>query len=46
VETADELTEVLGALPAGRMSTFQSHPITSPETVLKLLDGWEKMMKS
>ena len=45
VETADELTEVLGALPAGRMSTFQSHPITTPETVLNLLDGWEKMMR-
>jgi hypothetical protein len=45
VDTADELTEILGSIPASRLSTFQSHPVTTPETVLNLLTGWEKMLK-
>jgi hypothetical protein len=39
VETADELSEILGSLPASRLSSLEGHPVASPESVVRLLEG-------
>ena len=44
VDSADDLGRLIGALPATRLSTFVSHPIVSPQSVLDQLSGWEQMM--
>ena len=44
VDSADELGQLIGALPATRLSTFVSHPIANPQSVLEQLSGWEQML--
>ncbi len=44
LESGEELAEVIGSLPTSRLSTFDAHPITSPETVPNLLSGWERAL--
>jgi len=46
VDSAEELTEVIGFLPASRLCTFESHPVTTPQSVLSLLTVWEKGLQS
>lgn len=44
VDSADDLGRLIGALPATRLSTFVSHPIVSPQSVIDQLSQWEQMM--
>ena len=44
VDSADDLAQLIGSLPASRLSTFVSHPIVSPQSVLDLLSQWEQRM--
>lgn len=44
VDSADDLGRLIGSLPASRLSTFVSHPIASPRSVLDQLSQWEQMM--
>jgi hypothetical protein len=44
VDSADELGQLIGSLPATRLSTFVSHPIVSPQNVVNQLTQWERMM--
>ena len=44
VDSADDPGRLLGSLPATRLSTFVSHPIASPQSVLEQLSGWEQML--
>jgi hypothetical protein len=45
VDSADELGEVIGSLPASRLSVFEAHPITSPQSVIEGLSQWEQAMQ-
>jgi hypothetical protein len=40
VDSANELSELLGGLPASRLSTWEGHPVATPESVLGTLEGW------
>ncbi len=42
--SADDLAQVIGNLPASRLSTFEVHPLTTPQSVLGGLAEWEKAM--
>ena len=44
VDSADDLGRLIGALPASRLSTFASHPIVSPQSVVEQLTQWEQLM--
>ena len=44
VDSADDLGRLIGSLPASRLSTFVSHPIVSPQSVLDQLSQWQQMM--
>jgi hypothetical protein len=44
VESADDLGRLIGSLPATRLSTFTSHPIANPRSVVDQLSQWEQMM--
>ncbi|HET8631309.1 MAG TPA: hypothetical protein VFL91_28140 [Thermomicrobiales bacterium] len=44
VDAADDLGRLIGSLPASRLSTFVSHPIVSPQSVLEQLSHWEQLM--
>lgn len=44
VDSADDLGRLIGSLPASRLSTFASHPIVSPQSVIDQLSQWEQLM--
>jgi hypothetical protein len=44
VDSADDLGRLIGSLPASRLSTFVSHPIVSPQSVVDQLSQWEQLM--
>jgi hypothetical protein len=44
VDSADDLGRLIGSLPASRLSTFESHPIASPQSIVDQLSQWEQMM--
>jgi hypothetical protein len=44
VDSADDLGRLISSLPATRLSTFVSHPIASPQSVLEQLSQWQQMM--
>ncbi len=43
-QTGDELALLLGALPGSRLSTFESHPLTTAQNVVALLSQWEQSL--
>lgn len=45
VDSADELSALISALPASRVSTFESHPITSPQSIVGAIAGWESALE-
>lgn len=44
VDSADDLGRLIGSLPASRLSTFISHPIASPQSVIDQLAQWQQML--
>ncbi len=44
VDAADDLGQLIGSLPASRLSTFISHPIVSPQSVIDQLSQWQQLM--
>ena len=44
VDSADDLGLLIGSLPASRLSTFVSHPIVSPQSVVDQLSQWEQLV--
>jgi alkanesulfonate monooxygenase SsuD/methylene tetrahydromethanopterin reductase-like flavin-dependent oxidoreductase (luciferase family) len=44
VETADDLGRLIMSLPASRLSTFEAHPIGTPEAVVEQLQQWERAL--
>ena len=44
VDSADDLGRLIATLPASRLSTFVSHPIVSPKSVVDQLSQWEQLM--
>jgi muconolactone delta-isomerase len=44
VDSADELARLLGSLPGSRLSTFEAHPIASPDSVVAILSEWERAL--
>ena len=44
LDSADDLGRLIGSLPASRLSTFVSHPIVSPKSVVDQLSQWEQLM--
>ena len=43
-DSGDDLTRVLGSIPAFRLSSFESHPVTTPEAVLGVIAEMERAM--
>ncbi len=41
-DSGDDLTRVLGSIPASRLGRFESHPVTTPEAVLGVLAEAER----
>lgn len=44
VDSADDLGGLIASLPASRLSTFTSHPIANPQSVVDQLSRWEQLM--
>lgn len=44
VGSSDDLGLLIGSLPASRLSTFVSHPIVSPQSVVDQLSQWEQLV--
>ena len=44
VDSADDLARLLNSLPGSRLSTFEAHPITSPDNVVAILSEWERAL--
>ena len=44
VDSADDLGQLISSLPATRLSTFVSHPVASPQSVLEQLSEGERIM--
>lgn len=44
VDSADDLGRLISSLPATRLSTFVSHPVASPQSVIDQFSQWEQML--